>query len=83
MQGQILNASRAGNQGVILGDDGVQYSFAATDWRDNSVKATSYTRPQVLEQKIRELSYRRVFYSRRQTTSLDSVRNDPGDADAE
>ena len=41
MQGQIINTSVTGNQGVILGDDGVQYSFAATDWRDNSVKAAS------------------------------------------
>ena len=41
MQGQILSASVTGNQGVILGDDGVQYSFTATDWRDNSEKAAS------------------------------------------
>lgn len=41
MQGQILSASVTGNQGVILGDDGVQYSFTATDWRDNSARAAS------------------------------------------
>ena len=41
MQGQILSASVTGNQGVILGDDGVQYSFTAADWRANSEKATS------------------------------------------
>ena len=27
MQGQIINTLITGNQGVILGDDGVQYSL--------------------------------------------------------
>ena len=35
MQGSILSDAHASNYGFILGDDGVQYSFALTDWRDH------------------------------------------------
>ena len=41
MRGRILGASATGNQGVILGDDGVRYTFTAQDWRDNTVAAAA------------------------------------------
>ena len=41
LQGQILNAAVTGNQGVILGDDGLRYTFTPREWRNNSVKAVA------------------------------------------
>lgn len=39
MQGQVLNAAATSNQGVILGDDQIHYTFTPTGWRDHSLKA--------------------------------------------
>ena len=39
MQGQVLNAAATSNQGVILGDDQIHYTFTQTGWRDHSLKA--------------------------------------------
>ncbi len=41
MQGQILSATGAGNQGVILGEDGARYTFTPQDWRAGSERAVS------------------------------------------
>ncbi len=39
MQGSILSAAMTSNQGVILGDDGVRYTFTPAGWQDSSTKA--------------------------------------------
>lgn len=39
MQGSILSAAMTSNQGVILGDDGVRYTFTPAGWLDSSTKA--------------------------------------------
>ena len=39
MQGSILSMPSASNQGIILGDDGIRYTFTALGWRDQTVKA--------------------------------------------
>ena len=41
MQGQIIDAAVASNQGMILGDDGARYTFNSGGWRDASVKAVA------------------------------------------
>ena len=41
MQGSILSAAMTSNQGVILGEDGVRYTFTPTGWRDGSTKAVT------------------------------------------
>lgn len=41
MQGSILSAAMTSNQGVILGDDGVRYTFTPTGWLDSSTKAVT------------------------------------------
>ena len=41
MLGSILGAASGGNQGVILGDDGVRYTFTPTGWRDPSLRANA------------------------------------------
>ena len=38
MQGRVLSAGQA--QGIILGDDGVRYTFTTLGWRDASVQPT-------------------------------------------
>ena len=38
-EGQILNVAATRNQGIILGDDGLRYTFTVRDWGDNSVRA--------------------------------------------
>ena len=37
MKGTILSAASASSQGVIQGDDGVQYTFTPFGWRDSTV----------------------------------------------
>ena len=39
MKGSILSVASTSSQGVILGDDGVQYSFTPFGWRDSTVSA--------------------------------------------
>ena len=39
MKGSILRVASTSSQGVILGDDGVQYTFTPFGWRDSSVSA--------------------------------------------
>ena len=39
MQGSILSAAMSSNQGVILGEDGVRYTFTPAGWLDSSTKA--------------------------------------------
>ncbi len=41
MQGRILSASPTASQGIVLGDDGVRYSFTPSDWQHNTVRATA------------------------------------------
>ena len=41
MEGQVLSASDASNQGVILGDDGARYILIPREWRGGSVKAAA------------------------------------------
>ena len=39
MKGSILSLATTSSQGVILGDDGVQYTFTPFGWRDSTVSA--------------------------------------------
>ena len=39
MRGSILSVSATSNQGVILGDDGIRYTFVRESWGDHSEKA--------------------------------------------
>lgn len=52
MQGRILGASATANQGVILGDDGVRYSFNPNDWRNNAVMASTGMRVEFRQQGV-------------------------------
>ena len=40
MQGSIISIASKGGQGVILGDDGVHYTYTPAGWRDISLRAT-------------------------------------------
>ena len=39
LEGQILNVAATRNQGIVLGDDGLRYTFTVHDWGNNSVRA--------------------------------------------
>ena len=39
MQGSILQAASAGGQGMILGDDGIHYTFTPTGWQGDPTQA--------------------------------------------
>lgn len=40
MQGTILSIASQSNQGVIIGDDGNQYTYTVLGWRDSAMSAT-------------------------------------------
>ena len=40
MQGTILNVASQSNQGIILGDDGIHYTYTTFGWRNTTVAAT-------------------------------------------
>ena len=44
MQGSILSAASSGNQGVILGDDGIQYTFTPLGWQGYPTQAVEGVR---------------------------------------
>ncbi len=39
MQGQVLDYSVQANEGVISGDDGIRYTFAGSEWREDVIPA--------------------------------------------